>query len=157
MPSLANSLAGPSGTTSNITNSSTVSGATLTNALDTLKGGVDANTAAIALKADKAWTVRTVTGTSDTTLSADAGNPVLCTNAGAVAISVPSGLPLGVYPYFFMGGAATQGTFTGTGGLTVTAPSGFVAKSRVGGSGAMVAINVLSSTVAVISGDLSTT
>jgi hypothetical protein len=101
--------------------------------------------------------VRTVTGTTDTTTSTDLGNPVLCTNAGAVAISVPSGLPLGVYPYVFMGGAATQGTFAGTGGLTVTAPPTLTLKSRTGASGAMVALNVLSSTVAVLSGDVAVT
>lgn len=133
-----------------VTNASGVTGSSVSDALDQLDTDISA-------KANAAWTVRTVSGTTDTTLATDLGNAVLCTNAGAVAVSVPSGLPLGVYPYFVMGGAATQLTFAGTGGLTVTPAPGFALKSRVGASGATVAINVLSSTVAVLSGDLSFT
>ncbi len=129
---------------SQITNDSAVSGATSADALNTLNTG----------KANAAWTVRTVTGTTDTLLAADLGNAVLYTNAGAVAVSVPGGLPLGVYPCFVMGGAATQLTFAGTSGLTVTPAPGFTLKSRVGASGAAVALNVLSATVAILSGDM---
>jgi hypothetical protein len=119
-------------------------------------GAVDSTARAdILLKANTIWTVRTVTGTSDTTLAADSGNVVHYTNAGAVAISVPSGLPLGAYSVFFGGGAATQGTFTGTGGLTVTPVPGFVAKSRTGASGAALTLCVISSTLAYLTGDCS--
>jgi hypothetical protein len=111
-------------------------------------------TAALDAKAPLAWTPRTVTGTSATLASSDLGHPVICTNAGAVAVGVPGGIALGVYPVFAMGGAATQLTFAGSGGLTVTAPPGLTLKSRTGASGAMLCINVLSATSAVLSGDV---
>jgi hypothetical protein len=53
MPDLAISLSGPAGTTDNITNASTATGATLTDALDELDDDVTANTAAIALNTAK--------------------------------------------------------------------------------------------------------
>lgn len=141
--------------TSEITNDSSVVGTTSKDALNTLVTAITANTANIALKANVIPTIRAVTGTTDTVTSADSSNIVHCTNAGAVAIGVPSGLPVGAYMYFFGGGAATQGTFTGSGGLTVTPPPGFTAKSRVGASGASVTLVVMSSTLAYLTGDCS--
>ncbi len=105
-------------------------------------------------KADKSWTVRTVTGTTDTVQSTDLGNPIVYTNAGAVAVSVPGTLPLGVYPVFVNGGSATQLTFAGSGGLTVVAPPNMTLKTRTGAAGAAVCVNVLSSTLAVLTGDV---
>ncbi len=105
-------------------------------------------------KAPLSWTVRTASGTTDTLTTSDLGNPVVYTNAGAVAVTVPSTLALGVYPVFVNGGASTQLTFAGSGGLTVLPPPSLTLKSRAGASGASLSINMLSSTLAVLSGDV---
>ncbi len=153
-----NNVSGVAGltVTGNITLSTggaTVGGVDLT----ALASTVSANTSGLNQKANLAWTVRTVTGTTDTIQSLDSNNPVLYTNAGAVAVTVPSTLPLGAYPIFVNGGSSTQLTFAGSGGLTVVPPPGLTLKSRTGAAGAAVCINVLSSTLAILTGDVSST
>ncbi len=125
------------------TGGATVDGVDLTALATTVSG-----------KAAAAWTVRTVSGTSDTTLSADLNNVVIYTNAGAVSVSVPSGLPLGSYPVFVNGGASTQVTFAGSGGLTLIPPPGMTLKSRTGASGAALCVCVTGTNEAFLTGDV---
>lgn len=90
------------------------------------------------------------TGTSYTLADSVAGMLTTLNNASAIAVSVPGTLTPGkVFSIVMLG--AGQATFTGTGGLTVQPPPGFAAKSR--GQYARLQLEVISSTLAVLSGD----
>lgn len=95
-------------------------------------------------------TVNAQTGTSYTFVDAVAGQLTTLNNASAIAVSVPGTLTPGkVFGILMLG--AGQATFTGTGGLTVQPPPGFTTKSR--GQYARLQLEVISSTLAVLSGD----
>lgn len=98
-----------------------------------LQAQVTANTAAIALKADKAWTVNRQTGTTYTLQNSDSSVMTTTENASAFTLTVPSTLADGSYPITRLNGAG-QITVVGS-GITVQPPSGLALKSREGGTG----------------------
>lgn len=115
----------------------------------------DANTVAIALKAARNRAYRAHTGTSDTSLLADAGNVVTSTNAAAVAQSVNQALAYVVDDTIeFLQLGAGQLTAALTSG-TLIIPPGFLAKTR--GVGCSLYVTKIASTTWKVSGDLATT
>lgn len=91
-------------------------------------------------------------GTTRTLSASDHGRTILCTHASGCAITVPHTLAAGHTTFVRRRGGAV--TFAGSGGLTVTPPTGFTAALAGAGSGASVYVE--SATVAALDGDLAT-
>jgi hypothetical protein len=118
---------------------------------------VAANTTAIALKADKAYSIRAHTGTSDTCVLADAGKLITSNNAAAVAQTIPANssvaYDVGTVLTFLQLGAGQVSLAVTTDTLRV--PTGFVAKIR--GQYCTVVATKIATTEWCLSGDLSFT
>lgn len=120
---------------------------------------VATNTAAISAlqtsKADKDYTLRAHTGTTDTLVLADDGKLITSSNASAVTQTIPANasvaLPVGSVIQVLQLGAG-QVSFAITSD-TLQLPSGFVAKAR--GQYSLVTLIKIASTTWVAAGDLS--
>lgn len=75
-------------------------------------------------------TVRTVTGTTDTILSADLGNAVRYTSGDPVTVSVPSGLGEGFTCLLLQAGAGTVTVAAGAGATVVNRQTQFDAAGQ---------------------------
>lgn len=133
-----------------VDNDSSVSGATVKDALDWLQGLVDTLFAALAGKAPASLTVDNVTG-SRTLLATDNNTLLECNSASAIVLTVDGGVMSAgdVVPIAHRGAGAVS-VAQGSGGMTITSRGSLTSTA---GTGSYCALVFASSTRAYFVGD----